>query len=258
MFSCNSCYSWPSLQAAPRGLEAGQPQALPRQIAVRGVHKRHRVSRVEDPKVFFLREGFQIRAARPLPVLAVAMPIRFKVVAEIEQLRIVRIFRLRLDAFAFLVTIGNGRQVNPRIGAQQMPCLIVRLDLQNLVFPCRLVPLVVNLHHTLKPDSLKILDAETSEVSVVKRLAACQIAGTWRVRPNLPGQKRTQADRMLVEVRSEEHTSELQSLTKLVCRLLLDKKQYVERFQREARTSAKLEHPTIIPIYRVRPSGRGT
>ena len=81
-----------------------------------------------------------------------------------------------------------------------MPCLIVRLDLQNLVFPCRLVPLVVNLHHTLKPDSLKILDAETSEVLVVKRLAACQIAGTWRVRPNLPGQKRTQADRMLVEV----------------------------------------------------------
>src|SRR5437762_13497284 len=80
LFSCNSCYSWPSLQAAPRGLEAGQPQALPRQIAVRGVHKRHRVSRVEDPKVFFLREGFQIRAARPLPVLAVAMPIRFKVV----------------------------------------------------------------------------------------------------------------------------------------------------------------------------------
>src|SRR5262245_24769018 len=33
-------------------------------------------------------------------------------------------------------------------------------------------------------------------------------------------------------------------------------KEFVERFQREARTSAKLEHPNIIPIYRVGRSGR--
>src|SRR5437764_14691877 len=32
-------------------------------------------------------------------------------------------------------------------------------------------------------------------------------------------------------------------------------KEFVERFQREARTSAKLEHPGIIPIYRVATSG---
>jgi serine/threonine protein kinase len=32
--------------------------------------------------------------------------------------------------------------------------------------------------------------------------------------------------------------------------------EFVERFQREARTSAKLEHPNIIPIYRVGKSGR--
>src|SRR5574341_2247988 len=32
--------------------------------------------------------------------------------------------------------------------------------------------------------------------------------------------------------------------------------EFVERFQREARTSAKLEHPSIIPIYRVGKSGR--
>src|SRR5437867_9841268 len=128
------------------------------------------------------------------------MPIRLKVVAEVEQLLVIRISGLRLDAFAFLVPVGNGRQVHPRIGAQQMPCLIVRLDLQNLVFSCRLVPLVVNLHHTLKPDSLKMLDADTSELLVVKRLAACQIAGMRRVRSNLPGQKRTQAERVVVEV----------------------------------------------------------
>src|SRR5467141_3722787 len=33
-------------------------------------------------------------------------------------------------------------------------------------------------------------------------------------------------------------------------------KEFVERFQREARTSAKLEHPNIIPIYRVGKSGQ--
>jgi serine/threonine protein kinase len=35
-------------------------------------------------------------------------------------------------------------------------------------------------------------------------------------------------------------------------------KEFVERFEREARTSAKLEHPNIIPIYRVGKSGRVT
>src|SRR5258706_10467879 len=35
---------------------------------------------------------------------------------------------------------------------------------------------------------------------------------------------RTEVERLAAELRSEEHTSELQSLTNLVCRLLLEKK----------------------------------
>src|SRR5258706_2439342 len=49
-------------------------------------------------------------------------------------------------------------------------------------------------------------------------------------------------------LRSEEHTSELQSLTNLVCRLLLDKKksgEYADYFQLSTLTSAQMK--LIIP-----------
>src|SRR5262249_59845234 len=51
------------------------------------------------------------------------------------------------------------------------------------------------------------------------------------------------------DVRSEEHTSELQSLTNLVCRLLLEKKKkdqkhltYAADVRREIRISARYQH----------------
>src|SRR5438093_1880023 len=43
------------------------------------------------------------------------------------------------------------------------------------------------------------------------------------------------------EARSEEHTSELQSLTNLVCRLLLEKKKHIER-QRDSTHGNVREH----------------
>src|SRR5438046_6519654 len=48
--------------------------------------------------------------------------------------------------------------------------------------------------------------------------ASIPFAGSWRL-PPLPG-----GAALLALRRSEEHTSELQSLTNLVCRLLLEKK----------------------------------
>jgi hypothetical protein len=91
------------------------------------------------------------------------VPISFQVVAEIEQPFFVPISGLGLAA---LVPIGNGWQVDTRISAEDVPGLIVRLDLQNLIFSVYLVPLVVNLDDTLKPDSLKIFDAETDQFLV--------------------------------------------------------------------------------------------
>src|SRR5437016_6639122 len=43
--------------------------------------------------------------------------------------------------------------------------------------------------------------------------------------------------------RSEEHTSELQSLTNLVCRLLLEKKKKRKDERRKTRTATRRRHP---------------
>src|SRR5437016_10370852 len=61
--------------------------------------------------------------------------------------------------------------------------------------------------------------------------------GTWRAnRPNDASQLRW--SRRHPVTRSEEHTSELQSLTNLVCRLLLEKKKHKKQIIHTRRTQS--------------------
>ncbi len=61
---------------------------------------------------------------------------------------------------------------------------------------------------------------------------------------------------MAIVFRARERQLERDVAIKVLPFSLAFDKEFVERFQREARTSAKLEHPNIIPIYRVGKSGR--
>jgi serine/threonine-protein kinase len=61
---------------------------------------------------------------------------------------------------------------------------------------------------------------------------------------------------MAIVFRAKEKQLERDVAIKVLPFSLAFDKEFVERFQREARTSAKLEHPNIIPIYRVGKAGR--
>src|SRR5204863_600104 len=62
---------------------------------------------------------------------------------------------------------------------------------------------------------------------------------------------------MAIVFRAREKQLERDVAIKVLPFSLAFDKEFVERFQREARTSAKLEHPSIIQIYRDGKSGRG-
>src|ERR1041384_4644720 len=61
---------------------------------------------------------------------------------------------------------------------------------------------------------------------------------------------------MAIVFKAKEKALERDVAIKVLPFSLAFDKEFVERFQREARTSAKLEHPSIIPIYRVGKSDR--
>src|SRR5688572_30920737 len=72
-----------------------------------------------------------------------------------------------------------------------------------------------------RPQTLVALSSEISTTSDPPSSATCPLPAHESTAPNL--------DRALV-ARSEEHTSELQSQSNLVCRLLLEKKKISNRF----------------------------
>jgi serine/threonine-protein kinase len=61
---------------------------------------------------------------------------------------------------------------------------------------------------------------------------------------------------MAIVFKAKENQLDREVAIKVLPFSLAFDKEFVERFQREARTSARLEHPNIIPIYRVGKSGR--
>ena len=61
---------------------------------------------------------------------------------------------------------------------------------------------------------------------------------------------------MAIVLKARERQLERDVAIKVLPFSLAFDKEFVERFQREARTAAQLEHPSIIPIYRVGKSGR--
>lgn len=61
---------------------------------------------------------------------------------------------------------------------------------------------------------------------------------------------------MAIVYRASERQLEREVAVKVLPFSLAFDAEFVERFQREARTAARLEHPNIIPIYRVGQSGR--
>jgi len=61
---------------------------------------------------------------------------------------------------------------------------------------------------------------------------------------------------MAIVFRAREKTLDREVAIKVLPFSLAFDKEFVERFQREARTAAKLEHPGIIPVYRVGKAGR--
>src|SRR5690606_41862809 len=109
-------------------------------------------------------------------------------------------------------------------------------------FPTRrssdLLPLP-RLPRGLRPRRVRALSASISEISMPSRRPLSATL-TWSV-----CHSRRMASKM-AQPRSEEHTSELQSREKLVCRLLLEKK-------KQNMNKIRIQRKEILPKYKQRP-----
>src|SRR5689334_23586304 len=67
---------------------------------------------------------------------------------------------------------------------------------------------------------------QLGQLGLVEQYPQQLIAFRRRDADDMPGEDRVDVDRLLAGLRSEEHTSELQSQFHLVCRLLLEKNKF--------------------------------
>ncbi|HSD30712.1 MAG TPA: serine/threonine-protein kinase, partial [Gemmatimonadales bacterium] len=102
------------------------------------------------------------------------------------------------------------------------------------------------LDAVVKPSPASAETVETSELDLVR----AELEEEYEIQEELG------RGGMAIVFRAKEKQLDREVAIKVLPFSLAFDKEFVERFQREARTSAKLEHPNIIPIYRVGKSGR--
>src|SRR5258705_13836831 len=111
-------------------------------------------------------------------------------------------------------------RLHARFQKELAPVLMKELNLKNPMAVPRLHKIVVNMGVGEATQNAKILDPAVNELG--------QITGqkpvVTRARKSIAAFKVREGMPIGAMVRSEEHTSELQSLRHLVCRLLLEKK----------------------------------
>src|SRR5215213_5562666 len=91
-----------------------------------------------------------------------------------------------------------------------------------------------NLTKRLQPGDIAVIDHVDIDRVSADALVGCKVAAVVNAAPSISGRYPNLGPEILINAgipllddvgrRSEEHTSELQSLTNLVCRLLLEKK----------------------------------
>jgi serine/threonine-protein kinase len=102
------------------------------------------------------------------------------------------------------------------------------------------------LDAVVKPAAATAEAAEPSELDLVR----AELEEEYEIKEELG------RGGMAIVFRAREKQLEREVAIKVLPFSLAFDKEFVERFQREARLSARLEHPNIIPIYRVGKSGR--
>src|SRR5438046_6353485 len=89
---------------------------------------------------------------------------------------------------------------------------------------------------------------QESSVRFRTRAASLPLLGMaiWLVHPKFAGPIWVRSPGVFGAPRSEEHTSELQSLTNLVCRLLLEKKKTSDTISNSFQSSKKLRTSAVL------------